>query len=177
MIRLWYANFVAGQVIVVEEHPLSLLVPTREVATFTCKAFCDPNCCGDWLINGVGHHQNRLDFEQKGYTFHNDTTGSVHIMNMSVNASFMLNNTKIRCHFMHCGDSGFSVNSDIATLLVIESKKLEMLATHIIALVIFVFFLLFYRFTRTIQPYDIYEEFNKPNGVVVSTIPLAWSQN
>lgn len=114
--------------IVIDKQPLSLLVPLDEVANFSCSATCGGQaCCGHWIINNT---QDRVQQEELGFSFHHESIGDRCIMNTSVLASVVGNNTRLRCYFMHCNDTHYSNVSHKAKLLVISGKQLNMFTLY-----------------------------------------------
>ena len=109
--------------IAIEEHPLSLLVPVNETAIFSCKAKCESGCLVLWGINGNMYQYDPLEIQQNGFTFSLDKDNGSIIMNVTVNATEAINNTDIYCVFEKDGDNVLlSVRSKNATLLVITGK-------------------------------------------------------
>lgn len=103
----------------IEEHPMSLLIPVNATAVFTCKADCAEKCHMYWVING-----NNLDTQQErsqtGFIFSVDREGeNKYITMLSVNATEAINNTEVYCVFEKIGDIDDSNHSLTATLLVV----------------------------------------------------------
>lgn len=110
-----------GQVI--EEHPLSLLIPVNTTAVFTCKADCAGRCSNIyWHIDGNDLH-NPQERSQTGFIFSVDRESeNKYITMLSVNATEAINNTDVYCVFEKSGDNDDNNHSLTATLLVVAGK-------------------------------------------------------
>ena len=111
-----------GQVI--DEHPLSLLIPINEAAVFLCRAHCINKTCTSihWVINNTSLESENVR-SMSGFIFsldkmnHGDELEYITIL--TVNATEVINNTVVYCVFEESGDKGGSNHSHNATLLVI----------------------------------------------------------
>ena len=102
-------------------HPSSLLVPVNEIGVFTCRARCNM-CSGYWIINDSFTQPARDQLMIKGFRFPEDQwQGDELTMTITVNASEVVNNTRISCEFDPNG-GGNSVSSSTARMLVINGK-------------------------------------------------------
>ena len=120
----------AGQEILIEREPSSLLIPANETGEFTCRAHCMLYpCLGYWIINSslVQESRSRSQFELKGFMFPDiqQTDAGVFTLRLTVHASVAVNNTRISCQFIaiangHVHDSS---HSKTATLLVITGEQ------------------------------------------------------
>ena len=108
------------------KHPSSLLIPTGEIANFSCKALCiSYTCVGYWIINSSNtkNQGHRHNFERKGFTFPRiQRTNNEHTLTMFVNASNITNNSRIVCEFVPSPDVEGMASSNLATLLVISGE-------------------------------------------------------
>ena len=114
----------------IEEQPTSLIIPSLENATFSCKALCENyTCLGYWIIDNqlTKNPSVKSDLEANGYYFPpaQSNNMSKYTLTMTVNASESMNNTTIRCMFTPSGHHGDSVLSNTVTLLVISGKYRE----------------------------------------------------
>ena len=117
---------------IVEQHPVSLLIPVDETAVFTCKAKCDNRCTVYWVINGtdIYDEQQHSQFQQMGFTFshHKDSqNSSMYNTRLTVNATEAINNTNVSCVFENNDVSDHSLT---ATLQIIAGKVLETALQH-----------------------------------------------
>ena len=130
---LFSFSYSVGQDIIIEEGPLSLLIPTGHIGTFSCKSCCT-HCHGYWIIDNNSNiipSQNprgREHLESEGFTFseglYNESNQQCHVMMVTINASESVNASNIQCHYCPTADQRNCRQSDEATLLVIASKSL-----------------------------------------------------
>ena len=120
---------VVGQII--KEHPLSLLIPTNQIGSFSCRAICRPNACnGFWIVDDY-HSQLAGDaahLESRGFTIThaqltNQTTNEYSLA-LTVNASLSVNNSQIVCEFTIMGIDASHNRSTPATLIVLSGNLL-----------------------------------------------------
>lgn len=121
----------AGQdnvIIIIEEGPQSLLIPSGHVATFSCKSCCT-HCVGHWVINGIPAQEDRRgrrELESMGFTFPEDESNQqCHVMVVKINVSESVNASSIRCDYCTTPDQFIGEvcrQSNNATLLVTSSK-------------------------------------------------------
>lgn len=117
---------ITGEINIVK-HPSSLLIPTGEIANFSCKANCTTyTCLGYWTINSYyntkiqGH---RHTLEQKGFAFPRiQRRNNEHTLMMFVHASNITNNSRIVCEFVPSPDVEGRALSNPAMLLVISGE-------------------------------------------------------
>ena len=126
----------AGQdnVIIIQEGPQSLLIPSGHVATFSCKSCCT-HCVGHWVINGIPAQEDRrgrTELESMGFTFDPEdylveSNQQCHVMVVKINVSESVNASSIRCDYCTTpdqliGEALVCRQSNNATLLVTSSK-------------------------------------------------------
>jgi hypothetical protein len=123
-----YFHLPIGQdIIIIEEVPQSLLIPTGHVGTFSCSSCCT-HCHSYWIIDGIRtvNKRGRADLEAKGFIFSNESNQLCHMMMVTINANESVDGSSIRCEYCPTGDQSNSTcgQSNEATLLVIASKIL-----------------------------------------------------
>ena len=119
MTSIMIIHYHLGQVI--DEHPLSLLIPINEAAVFSCRAHCITKTCTSihWVINNTSL-ESEDERSMSGFIFSVDKNyRDEYITILTVNATEVINNTVVYCVFEESGDEGGSNHSHNATLLVI----------------------------------------------------------
>ena len=123
-LRFW--SNIIGLNITIEEGPLSLLLPSGQIGIFSCKARCI-HCHGYWIINNNVTSRNKDHLEAMGFSFSDiySPETNQHNMTMTVNASEIVNGSKIQCRYSSTSylPESCETRSNEATLLVIASKN------------------------------------------------------
>ena len=123
-LRFW--SNIIGLNITIEEGPLSLLLPSGQIGTFSCKARCI-DCLGYWIINNNVTSRNKDYLEAMGFSFSDiySPETNQHNMTMTVYASEIVNGSKIQCRYSSTSylPESCETRSNEATLLVIASKN------------------------------------------------------
>ena len=100
------------------KEPASLVIPTNENGTFSCKALCDHLCLRLWLIN-----DSVFEPEAGDQRMHLERHGDVTIgftLTLTVNASQLMNNTRMGCRFEATGVRYEIVSTRSAVLFVVS---------------------------------------------------------
>ena len=121
---------VGQDIIIIEEGPQSLLIPTGHNGSFSCKSCCT-NCSSHWVINDIPAlgpgHEGHEELKNMGFKFSeqrfNQSNLPCHVMMVNINASESVNGSSILCVYCPTFDQPeSSCHSIEATLLVITSK-------------------------------------------------------
>ena len=104
------------------KEPLPLLVPVNKTGVFSCKALCVGfQCNGYWIIDGV---QYTMVNKHRMMSHFYSPNGSEYTLMLTVNASEVMNNTRIQCRYEALsGKMNGITHSATVHLFVISSKK------------------------------------------------------
>ena len=122
---MWCLIFHPDQSIIIEEYPLSILIPVNETAVFSCKASClSRGCTSHWVFNTVQYdtpEQLPIGFS---ISINNAMdNGTKYFSSLSINTSVAMvpNGSNIFCVFElmgHMHDGSFKQSSPVKLLLI-----------------------------------------------------------
>ena len=109
--------------------PSSLLIPVNSEAVFMCEAHCTTSCTMHWLIGNtavINEHQMRghenLSFVFKSHQNQTQDGLIVHSLQLTINTTVKVNNTRLCCVAALGGLNTLSTKSAPAVLQVIQGN-------------------------------------------------------